>query len=180
MIKDEYAVGPLGNIYEPEGFQARKAWWANALEYSPYTDQLDIVDDKMTVHQLKKKLTEDESETVWIWMGQNQHDVCGYYWLLPQLVDFQGRVNILYLNNLPFINAEGGIFYPKHLFEIRPKEFLKAQKLARPITLRRRQTLRMPAASACRRSRPQATPARRRSSAQVSSGRHKRWARPSY
>ena len=49
--------------------------------------------------------------------------------------DFAGRVQVLYLNNLPFFNEKGNIFYPTHLHEIQPKEFLKAKKLARPITL---------------------------------------------
>jgi len=40
----------------------------------------------------------------------------------------------LYLNNLPFINEKGHIFYPANLFEILPKEFLKARKLARPVS----------------------------------------------
>jgi hypothetical protein len=41
---------------------------------------------------------------------------------------------VLYMNNLPFLNDKGGIFYPSHLHEILPREFLKAKKLARPIT----------------------------------------------
>jgi hypothetical protein len=41
----------------------------------------------------------------------------------------------LYLNNLPFLNEKGQLFYPTHLSQIQPKEFLKAKKLARPITL---------------------------------------------
>ena len=41
----------------------------------------------------------------------------------------------MYLNNLPFINTKGHIFYPVNLFDIPPREFLKAKKLARPITL---------------------------------------------
>ena len=45
-IKDDYAVGPLDNIYEIEGYQARKEWWSGLLEFSPYQDQLNIVDDK--------------------------------------------------------------------------------------------------------------------------------------
>jgi hypothetical protein len=49
--------------------------------------------------------------------------------------EFQGRVQILYLNNLPFINEKGHIFYPNRIHEIQPSEFLKAKKLARPITL---------------------------------------------
>jgi hypothetical protein len=41
----------------------------------------------------------------------------------------------LYLNNLPFLNEKGQLFYPTHLSQIQPKEFLKAKRLARPITL---------------------------------------------
>src|SRR5215471_1037223 len=134
-IKDEFAVGPVSNIFELEGYLARRDWWKQVMEFSPYTDQLDIVDDKLTVHNLIKKLEEDVSLQVWVWIGQNQHDVCGYYWLMSQLKEYQGRIFVLYLNNLPFINEKGGIFYPNYLFEIQPKEFLKAKKLARPITL---------------------------------------------
>ena len=68
-------------------------------------------------------------------MGQNQHDVTGYYWLMPQLKEFQGRILILYLNNLPFINEKGQLFYPLKVHDILPKEAVKAKKLARPITL---------------------------------------------
>lgn len=134
-IKDDFAVGPLGDIYGAEGYQERRDWWKTLLEYSPYTEQLNIVDDKLAVHNLLKKLDEETEEQVWIWMGQNAHDVCSYYWLMSQLKEYQGRVQVLYLNNLPFINEKGNIFYPTNLWEIQPKEFLKAKKLARPITL---------------------------------------------
>jgi hypothetical protein len=105
------------------------------LEFSPYTESLNIVDDKLTVHNLLKSLDEDPEQQVWIWMAQNAHDVCGYYWLMSQLKEYQSRIHVLYLNNLPFINEKGNIFYPTNLSEIQPKEFLKAKKLARPITL---------------------------------------------
>jgi hypothetical protein len=134
-IKDDFAVGPLLDIYGTEGYQARRDWWKMLLEFSPYTDSLNIVDDKLTVHNLLKKLDEEPEEQVWIWMGQNVHDVCGYYWLMSQLKEYQSRIHVLYLNNLPFINEKGNIFYPTSLFEIQPKEFLKAKRLARPITL---------------------------------------------
>ena len=134
-IKDDYAVGPLSDIYETEGYQARRDWWKDVLAHSPYEDQLDIVDDKLTVHHLINALTNDESEMIWIWMGQNAHDVSGYYWLMSQFKEYQSRIHILYLNNLPFLNEKGQLFYPTHLSQIQPKEFLKAKKLARPITL---------------------------------------------
>ncbi|MGC4233008.1 MAG: DUF1835 domain-containing protein [Niabella sp.] len=135
QVKDDYAVGSVANIYETEGYQQRRDWWRQLLENSPYKEQTDLVDDKLTVHNLIKYLQENEQEEAWIWMGQNQHDVCGYYWLMPQLREFQGRVMVLYMNNLPFINEKGQIFYPSWLSEIQPSEFLKAKKLARPVTL---------------------------------------------
>jgi hypothetical protein len=92
-------------------------------------------DDRKTVEDIKGRMNEDPKEELWIWIGQNQHDVCGYYWLISQLKDFQGRVVILYFNNLPFIIEKGQIFYPTTLHEIQPKEFLKAKKLNRKVTL---------------------------------------------
>ena len=134
-IRDDFAVGPLTVIYETEGYQQRRDWWKMVLEFSPDADQLDIVDDALTVYQLLKRLDAETDEQVWIWMGQNAHDVCSYYWLMSQLKGYQGRIQVLYLNNLPFINEKGSLFYPTSLSEIQPKEFLKAKKLARPITL---------------------------------------------
>lgn len=134
-IKDDYAVGPIMDIYETEGYQVRRDWWKEVLLNSPYEDQLDIVDDKLTVHHLHTSLNHDENEMIWIWMGQNVHDVCGYYWLMSQFKEYQSRIHVLYLNNLPFLNEKGQLFYPTHLSQIQPKEFLKAKKLARPITL---------------------------------------------
>ena len=136
QIKDDYAVGPIENINDAEGWQQRKQWWTDLLQQSPYNVELtDMIDDRMTVHNLKKRLDENEREEVWIWMGQNAHDVCGYYWLISQLKDYQGRVQVLYMNNLPFINEKGQLFYPTQLHEIQPKEFIKAKKLCRKVTL---------------------------------------------
>ena len=136
QIKDDFAVGPLAAIDTEEGWQARLEWWRNISQGSPYDSALaGSFDDRKTVEALKQKLDENPEEELWIWMGQNQHDVTGYYWLMPQFTQYQGRVMILYMNNLPFINEKGQIFYPSWLHEIQPKEFVKAKKLARPITL---------------------------------------------
>jgi hypothetical protein len=137
IVRDDYAVGPIENIYETKGYQQRRDWWKGLLEISPYNagQLMDMVDDRLTVHNLKKELDENPKEELWIWMGQNQHDVCGYYWLISQLQSYQGRVVVLYMNNLPFINEKGHIFYPAALHEIQPKEFLKAKKLNRQVTL---------------------------------------------
>lgn len=136
QIKDDFAVGPLQSIDTQEGWQARLDWWKGLLQGSPYPENLaGSFDDRETVKELKGKLDADQGQELWIWMAQNQHDVTGYFWLMAKLSEYQGRVMVLYLNNLPFINEKGHIFYPSWLNEIQPKEFLKAKKLARPITL---------------------------------------------
>jgi len=138
QIEDDFAVGPLKDIHTSEGWELRKEWWRNVLaggDYDGRVDSGDVKDDRATVDQLKERLNADPQEFAWIWAAQNKHDVSSYYWLMSQLKDYQGRIFILYLNNLPFINEKGHIFYPVNLSEIPAREFLKARKLARPITL---------------------------------------------
>jgi hypothetical protein len=137
QIEDDFAVGPIAGIFTQEGVEARKQWWREVLaggDHEGLVDAAGRVDDQAKVAAVKEQLAKNEKETLWVWAAQNKHDVSGYYWLMSQLKELQGRVFILYLNNLPFINEKGLIFYPQNLFEIRPKEFLKARKLARPIT----------------------------------------------
>ena len=136
LIRDDYAVGPLADIDTEEGWKARQEWWLQKLDGSPYSKEAALtIDDRETVKNLKTKLDENPDEQVWIWMGQNQHDVCGYYWLMPQLRAYQGRILVMYMNNLPCINEKGQLFYPSWLHEIQPREFIKAKILVRPITL---------------------------------------------
>jgi len=136
QVKDDFAVGPLKDIYTEEGMSLRKQWWRDVLAGGDIDGKVDdgSVDDLKTVKELREKLGQDEDEIVWIWAAQNKHDVSGYYWLMSQLADYQGRIFILYLNNLPFFNEKGNIFYPENLYQIPPREFIKAKKLARPIT----------------------------------------------
>jgi Domain of unknown function (DUF1835)/Protein of unknown function len=136
VIKDDFAVGPLMNLETEEGWQERLQWWKTMLTASPYGEEhAGSFDDRTTVEQISTWLEANPEQECWIWMGQNQHDVCGYYWLMPQLRNWQGRVMVIYLNNLPFLNDKGQLFYPSWLGEIPAKEFLKAKKLARPITV---------------------------------------------
>jgi hypothetical protein len=136
QIQDDYAVGPIADIYTGEGRAARTAWWQGVLAGGDLDGKVDAgeVDDYKTVAELVGTLRRNPDEIVWIWAAQNKHDVSGYYWLLHFMKEFQGRVFILYLNNLPFLNEKGQLFYPAWLHTIPPREFLKAKKLARPIT----------------------------------------------
>ena len=136
QVKDDYAVGPLLDIYSQEGRENRSRWWKDVLSGGDYSGKVESgeVNDTKTVSDLTGRLDDNKEGIVWVWAAQNGHDVSGYYWLISQLKAYQGRIFILYLNNLPFINAKGNIFYPTTLHDIPAKEFLKAKKLARLIT----------------------------------------------
>ncbi len=135
VIQDEYEIGPIENMYVGEGKETRKQWWADVLAGGDFAKTNNDVDDYKTIAELVGTMRRNEDEIIWIWAAQNSHDVCGYYWMLNYMKEFQGRVFILYLNNLPFINEKGNIFYPELISQIPAKEFLKARKLSREITL---------------------------------------------
>jgi hypothetical protein len=135
QVKDDFAVGPLVDIETNEGWNARVSWWQELLKNSPYeNDPVTFFDDRQTVNKIKEQLN-NSLDQVWIWMAQNQHDVCGYFWFMQHFKDYQGRIFVIYLNNLPFINEKGQLFYPSWIHEIQPKELLKAKRLARPISI---------------------------------------------
>ena len=136
QIKDDFAVGPLIDIETEEGWNSRGNWWRELLKNSPYeSDPQTFFDDRETIKKIKEQLDTNAQDQVWIWMGQNQHDVCGYYWFIQHFKEYQGRIQVIYLNNLPFINEKGQLFYPSWIGEIQPKELIKAKRLARPVTL---------------------------------------------
>lgn len=124
VLADDLALGPL-----TEG--ARQQWWDEIVTEESC---LRISSDAQILTDLTQQMREDENNEIWIWAAQNARDVSGYYGLMEHLEDFLGRVHLIYLNNLPFINEKGSIFYPRYLSEILPREFLKARKLAREIT----------------------------------------------
>ncbi|MEV4884299.1 DUF1835 domain-containing protein [Chitinophaga ginsengisegetis] len=144
-FEDDLSVGPLFILDTKEGRAGRRLFWQQLAGIEPAApaageepaaeDVTGDPDDADLFKSLKAQLKEDPEQEVWIWAGQNARDVCGYYWLVSQLYDFAGRIHIIYLNNLPFLNEKGAVFYPTHLHQILPKEFLKAKKLARAISL---------------------------------------------
>ncbi|SEW41782.1 DUF1835 domain-containing protein [Chitinophaga arvensicola] len=144
-FEDDLSVGPLFILDTPEGRNGRRLFWQQLAGIEPVASAADEevpvapvneeTDDADRFKSLKVQLKADPEQEVWIWAGQNARDVCGYYWLVSQLYDFAGRIHIIYLNNLPFLNEKGAVFYPTHLHQILPKEFLKAKKLARAISL---------------------------------------------
>jgi hypothetical protein len=128
VLEDDLAFGPLQDGTEGPD---REGWWKGLTGGEAYGK---AAADAQRLEDLCQKMRTDGNSEIWIWAAQNARDVCGYYALLEPLSPFTGRVHLIYLNNLPFINEKGSLFYPTHLAQIMPREFLKARKLAREIT----------------------------------------------
>src|SRR5687767_6105672 len=77
QVKDDYAVGPLKDIYSAEGTERRREWWREVLAGGDYDGRVDdgSVDDPKTVAALVGTMRRNPAETAWIWAAQNKHDV---------------------------------------------------------------------------------------------------------
>jgi hypothetical protein len=134
VIRDDYSVGPIRDLFSEEGGEERKKWWAYIREGEKESGTSGGESDGTILRNVLQRMKEEEFDQIWIWVAPNAKDVCGYYWLIAQLGGFAGRIYIISLNNLPFINEKGNVFYPGSLSEIPSREFIKAKKLARPVS----------------------------------------------
>jgi hypothetical protein len=131
VLKDVLHVGPIRKD-EGDSFSAmRSAYWQQVVlnEKNPVQ-----VDDMERMLEVSAAMYKDETIIAWFWMAPWPADACAYHWLLPYLSKHAGRFFLVNIANLPFLNAEGKVFYPKSISEILPKELIKARKLARLVT----------------------------------------------
>jgi len=131
-ILEDFSVGPIRDLFSDSGRQERQNWW-NSIRQENEMYSITESDDEM-LRKIIKRMEDEEFDQIWIWVAPNVKDVSGYYWLIARLSAFSGRIFIVSLNNLPFINEKGHVFYPGTLSEIPAREFIKAKKLARTVT----------------------------------------------
>lgn len=136
LIRDDYSIGPLRDIFTEQGQENRRQWWSSISDGHDVQsgEGTDEESDSLKLQRVIQRMGEEEFDQIWIWVAPNAKDVCGYYWAIAQLKAFTGRIYVLHLNNLPFISDKGTVFYPAFLAEIPAKEFIKAKRLSRPIS----------------------------------------------
>lgn len=130
VLKDILNVGPL----KTEGMtfsEGRSAFWNEA---QPEGHAPAAVDDLEKLMALSSRLSNDPDLHIWFWMAPRAADVCAYYWLLQFLKKHQGRLSVININGLPFLDENGKLFYPESFGDVPVKEIIKARKLARVIT----------------------------------------------
>ncbi|MNS64140.1 hypothetical protein D3C72_972570 [compost metagenome] len=129
VVKDVFNVGPLRS--ETLKFsELRSQFWQEVSG-----DQHEIVvDDLDRLMELSTGLTNGTIDQVCFWMGSIPADVCTYFWLLHFLKKHMGKLYVININGLPFLDDEGKLFYPESAAALPPRQVLKALKLARAIT----------------------------------------------
>ncbi len=133
VLNDDLSLGPLSDLETPEGRQARTQWLVKVTGADPAAGSV-AENDGAALQQVLDRMVEEEFDQIWLWVAPNAKDLTGYFALTPKLAAFSGRIFIVSLNNLPFINEKGAVFYPTSLADIPAREFVKARKLTRMVT----------------------------------------------
>lgn len=129
VVKDVFNVGPLRS--ETLKFsEVRSQFWQ---EVSGEQHEV-VVDDLDRLMELSTGLTNGTVDQVVFWMGSIPADVCTYFWLLHFLKKHMGKLYVININGLPFLDDEGKLFYPESIAALPQRQVLKALKLARAIT----------------------------------------------
>lgn len=134
-LKSDYSLGPVEFPVSNDTFEKRNDWWKNIIgEENDLSSVKNNEEDIELINDIKIIIENNPEEQLWIWIAPNKQDVSGYYFLLSQLSELLEQVYVVWLNNLPFINEKGHIFYPRYISEIPSREFIKAKKLFRLVT----------------------------------------------
>lgn len=131
VLKDILHVGPLRKEEGQSFSELRSAFWQEINKHEKVPAK---VDDMERLLAVSAEMYKDDAIQAWFWMAPWPADVCAYYWVLPYLSKHMGRFFIVNIANLPFLDENGKLYYPKNISQILPRELVKARKLARPVT----------------------------------------------
>jgi len=131
VIKDVLSVGPLQKEEGQPFSELRSAFWQQVVNNDKNPVQ---VDDMERLLKVSVELSKNEGAVAWIWIAPWPADICTYFWTLKYLGKYPGRFFVVNIAGLPFLDENGKVFYPKSIGDIKPKELVKARRLARPIT----------------------------------------------
>lgn len=130
VLKDVLSVGPLKDEAIGTFSEVRSDFWNTVSgEGQPVV----TVDDLERLMQLSSRISNGEDLKIWFWMGPIPADVTAYFWLLHFLKKHSGRLSVINIAGLPFLDENGKLFYPDSFGNLPQKEILKARKLARVV-----------------------------------------------
>lgn len=131
VMKDVLSIGPLLKEEGQKFSELRSAFWQQAVinEKNPIQ-----VDDLERLIQTGNELAKNEDAKIWLWIAPWPADICMYHWALKYLGKYSSRLYVINIAGLPFLDADGKVFFPRSIGDILSKELIKARRLARLIT----------------------------------------------
>jgi len=129
VLQDELHIGPL--MAEGASFADTRYRFHCSLSENGICDALRDLDRLMAI---STRLSNNEDSRLCFWMAANAKDVCAYYWLLHYLKKHSGKLSVINIAGLPFLNENNQLFYPLSIADIPAKEIRKTLKLQRQIT----------------------------------------------
>ncbi|PQJ10215.1 hypothetical protein CJD36_016115 [Flavipsychrobacter stenotrophus] len=131
VIKDVLSVGPIQKEEGQKFSELRSAFWQDVVlsEKNPIE-----ADDLERLILVGNELYKDPTAQIWIWNAPSPADVCTYHWAMKYVGKWKGRLYVVNIAGLPFLDENGKLIFPKNISEILPKELVKARKLARLVT----------------------------------------------
>lgn len=131
VLKDILHVGFLKDEHVSSFSELRSEFWNKVIpEGQPAAE----VNDLERLMDISTQLSNNPEFKVWFWMAPSAADVTAYFWILHFLKKHTGRVSVVNINGLPFLDEQGKLFYPDSFGNIPAKEIVKAKKLSRVIT----------------------------------------------
>ncbi|GAA4468025.1 hypothetical protein GCM10023093_24860 [Nemorincola caseinilytica] len=132
VIRDLLNLGPIQKTEDGQKFSdLRSAFWQQVV----VSDKSPIqVDDTERLLQVSAAMAANEDIKAWVWIAPWPADICTLLWTTKYLGKYPGRFFVVNIAGLPFLDENGKVFYPKNISELRPKEIVKAKRLARQVS----------------------------------------------
>ena len=128
VLNDTLHLGPLNQESGQSFSDMRREFWANI---TPEGLPVPMVDDLERLMQVSTMLTNRDDLQLWFWMAPIPEDICAYFWTLHYMKKHIGRVGVININGLPFLDENGKLFYPDNIAQLPAKEIGKAAALSR-------------------------------------------------
>lgn len=129
IFRDDLSYGPLMPFAEKSFDETRTAFrqsW-NKTDALPLQESADL--------QALLARAQADDEPCCFWLAPNANDVIRYFWLLPYFKNDPGRLHVISIGGLPFLNEKGQLFYPTQFAQVPPKEFIKTKRLLKEVSL---------------------------------------------
>ena len=130
VMKDVLSLGPLHDEAGLPFSALRSSFWQQVVpsEKTPIE-----VDDLHRLIETANELSKNPGHALWLWVAPLPADVCMYLWSLRYLSKYAGRIFVVNIAGLPFLDTESRLFFPSRFADVTPSEIVKASRLARAV-----------------------------------------------